>query len=130
MAEGFARALLGDSWEVYSAGSRPAGFIALETFQVMREKGVDISGQYSKGLSEIPKGAYDVVVTMGCGDACPHIPARIRQDWAIPDPMGCHISIYRQVRDLIEEKVRSLLSSIINQEKADKSFSAGSEYRL
>lgn len=125
MAEGFARTFLGDSCDVYSAGSRPAGFITLETIQVMREKGVDISGQYSKGLSEIPKGAYDAVVTMGCGDACPHIPGRIRQDWSIPDPIGCDISVYRQVRDLIEKKVHSLLA-LMTEAESDTSSDSGS----
>ncbi|MHA2611165.1 MAG: arsenate reductase ArsC [bacterium JZ-2024 1] len=108
MAEGFARKLVGDKYEVYSAGSRPAGFVAPLAIEVMKEKGIDISGQYSKGLDAIPPGPYEIVVTMGCGDDCPYVPAKTRIEWKIPDPIGCDISFYRAVRDLIEENILSL----------------------
>lgn len=110
MAEGFARHFFGDAVEVYSAGSRPAGFVAPLTIEVMRECGIDIRHQYSKSLQEVPAGPYDVVATMGCGDACPWIPATHRLEWEIPDPISLGPEVYRAVRDTIKEKVRSLSS--------------------
>ncbi|MFN4182474.1 MAG: arsenate reductase ArsC, partial [bacterium] len=88
-----------------------AGFVAPLAIEVMNEKGIDISGQYSKGVEEIPRGPYEIVVTMGCGDDCPYFPAKTRIEWKIPDPIGCDISFYRAVRDMIEENIRALFSS-------------------
>lgn len=113
MAEGFARALAGKNWEVQSAGSHPAGFISQETIAVMREAGVDISGQSSKGLDQIPKQTYDVVVTMGCDPAlCEKIPAENRYDWPIPDPMGHPLDTFRSVRELIRSHLLELFREL------------------
>jgi len=112
IAEGFARALGGNSVKAFSAGSRPAGFVALKAIEVMAEKGIDISGQSSKGLSDLPNQEFDAIVTMGCGDACPSLPAKHRLDWQIPDPIGKPIEFFREVRDQIEAEVKSLITSL------------------
>ena len=78
----------------------------------MREKGVDISGQRSKGFDELPHAMFDYVVTMGCGDACPTVSARKRLDWQIPDPKGNPPGFFRQTRDLIAEQVQELIREI------------------
>ena len=75
----------------------------------MSEKGYDLNTHASKGLDDIPKDGYDHVVTMGCGDECPWIPARNRADWDIPDPKHMEPNEFGGVRDLIEKKVLELL---------------------
>lgn len=110
MAEGFAKHLGKGKWEVYSAGSRPAGFVAPLAVEVMKEKGIDISGHYSKSVEELPLKKFDYVVTMGCGDTCPFVPAKQRIDWQIADPIGSPIGFFRQVRDEIEAKIKALLA--------------------
>lgn len=109
MAEGFARHLGLPGLVVYSAGSHPAGFVAPGAIEVMKEKGIDISRHYSKGIGEIPLIEFDILVTMGCGDSCPVVNAKQRIDWQIPDPIGRSSEFFRQVRDEIEAKVRTLL---------------------
>ena len=78
----------------------------------MREVGYDLSTHRSKSLAEIPAGEYDAAVTMGCGDACPTVRAKSRQDWEIPDPREMGPDEFRGVRDLIETKVRDLLTRL------------------
>ncbi len=112
MAEGFARAYGPQDLVVFSAGSRPAGFVAEEAVEGMREKGIDISRHESKGLSKLPLMEFDYVVTMGCGDACPLVPAKHRIEWQIPDPIGRGIEYFRQVRDDLEAKIRDLLNKM------------------
>ena len=105
MAEGFARAL---GIEAASAGSNPSGQINPRTIAVMAEKGISLAGQRSKSLQEIPQGEWDYVVTMGCGDACPWVPARRREDWDLPDPKDLDDAGFRAVRDEIEARVKAL----------------------
>jgi protein-tyrosine-phosphatase len=112
MAEGFARAYGPENLVAYSAGSAPAGFVAREAIEGMKEKGIDISRHWSKGVRDLPVEEFDVVVTMGCGDFCPAVKAKRRLDWQIPDPIGRGIEFFRQVRDDLEEKVRNLLQVI------------------
>ena len=112
MAEGFARHLGGRDIEAFSCGSSPAGFVARQAIAVMREKGIDISRHFSKGLGEIPQKHFDYVVTMGCGDACPVVAGKNRIEWRIADPIGRSDDFFRQVRDEIEVKVREWLESI------------------
>ena len=107
MAEGFARAL---GIEAASAGSKPSGQINPRTLAVMAEKNISLAGQRSKSLQEIPPGEWDYVVTMGCGDACPWVPARHREDWDLPDPKDLEEAGFRAVRDEIEARVRKLLA--------------------
>ena len=111
MAEAFARMHGGAKVEAASAGSSPAGRVNPRAVEAMREKGYDLSTHRSKSLDEI-KGNWDAVVTMGCGDACPWIPAPLREDWDLPDPRDMRPDEYRGVRDDIEQRVIELLRRI------------------
>jgi arsenate reductase len=111
MAEGFAKKLAGDKFEVYSAGSKPAGFVHPEAIAAMKEIGIDISQQYSKGFQQVPKG-LDYVITMGCGEDCPLIAAKKREDWQIRDPIGQTLEVFRAVRDDLGQQVQDFLASI------------------
>ena len=108
MAEGFARAV---GAEAYSAGSRPSGRVNPRAVAFMKEKGIDLGVHASKGLTDLPDGTWDGVVTMGCGDACPHVPARNRLDWDLPDPKDLSDEGFRAVRDRIEALVADLVES-------------------
>jgi arsenate reductase len=112
MAEAFARLLAADVIEAYSAGSRPSGEVNPTAIQSMRELGYNLTEQRSKALSEIPLVKYDYVITMGCGDECPFIPATHHEDWNIPDPKQMPLDEFRRVRDLIRERVETLAISI------------------
>jgi len=109
MAEAFARIHGGDKIEAYSAGSRPSGKINPKAIRTMKEIGYDLSKHRSKSLSEIPDIEFDFVATMGCGDECPFLRAKQREDWNIPDPKELPRSEFRAVRDLIENKVKEIL---------------------
>lgn len=109
IAEAFARQYGGARVQAFSAGSQPRGSIDPGAVATMQERGIDISAQASKGLTDLPQVTWDAIVTMGCGDACPHVPARRRVDWQIPDPARQPSEIYRQVRDAIEAAVKELL---------------------
>ena len=111
MAEAFAR-LQGDDVEVYSAGSRPSGQVNLNAIKFMREAGYDLTQHESKSLLEIPDIEYDFVATMGCGDECPYVKAKRRVDWDIPDPKNTAADEFREIRDLIETKVRQVLREL------------------
>lgn len=111
MAQGFARALGGERVEARSGGSKPLGHLLPEAVQVMREKGIDISREPSKGFDEPwVRHECDLVVTMGCGDdACPAFIGKRIIDWDLPDPKGQPVEAFRAVRDDIEARVRTLL---------------------
>ena len=110
MAEAFARIHGADRVEAYSAGSRPSGQVNQKAVEAMRELGYDLSQHKSKSLEEIPDVQYDFVATMGCGDECPFIRAKQREDWDIPDPKAMAPDEFRKVRDLIENKVKAVVS--------------------
>jgi len=112
MAEGFARAIGGDGVVAWSAGSRPSGEVNPRAIRLMAEKGVSLEGQRSKGLDDLPPLAWDWIVTMGCGDACPNLPARHRADWDLPNPKDLDDVGFRAVRDRIEAGVRELLQTL------------------
>ena len=109
MAEGFARKRGAGRIEVSSAGSRPSGQVDPRALRFMRERGVDLTAQRSKGLDQLPAGPWDLIVTMGCGDACPNLPARHRRDWDLPDPKDLDDDGFRAVRDRIERLVGGLV---------------------
>lgn len=114
MAEGFARAVAGGAVEVASAGSRPSGRVNPRAITFMAEKGVDIAAHESKSLDNLPPGAtWDWIVTLGCGDACPHVPARHRLDWDLDDPKKMPDDGFRAVRDEIERRVRALIDEAV-----------------
>jgi protein-tyrosine-phosphatase len=112
IAEAFARMHGGDQVVAFSAGSRPSGRVNPRAVEAMRERGYDLGSHTSKSLAEIPDVDFDAAVTMGCGDACPLVRARRREDWAIPDPRDMSPEQFRAVRDLIEQKVKTLLESL------------------
>jgi protein-tyrosine-phosphatase len=115
MAEAFARRLGGPGVIAQSAGSRPSGVVNPRAVAAMREVGYDLALHSSKSLAEVaPSGTppFDVLVTMGCGDACPWVPAARREDWQIPDPKAMEPAEFARVRDLIEMRVRELLAPL------------------
>lgn len=115
MAEAFAKAFGKGEIEVYSAGSHPSSTIDPLVIKVMKEKGIDLSGNRPRGLNDLPPIEMDYLVTMGCEETCPAIPAKKIIEWEIPDPKGKSIDVFREVRDLIEDKVRGLLKEIESQ---------------
>lgn len=112
MAEAFARAYGDGQVEAYSAGSKPSGRVNPMAREVMMELGYDMGGQVSKPLEALPDVEFDALVTMGCGEKCPLVPARRREDLEIPDPKAMPLDGFRAVRDLIEEKVKALLDDL------------------
>jgi len=115
MAQAFATIHGGPEVEAYSAGSRPSGKINPKAVESMRELGYDLTAHHSKSLDQIPAGPYDAAVTMGCGDACPNVMARLREDWEIPDPRDMPPEQFRVVRDLIGTKVKELLGKLCGE---------------
>jgi len=112
MAQGFAEAFGREKVEVYSAGSSPSSAIDPLVIDVMKEKGVDLSAKRPKGLNDLPPIEMDYLITMGCEETCPAVLAKQVIEWQIPDPKGKPIEVFRQVRDLIEQKVKSILEEI------------------
>lgn len=114
MAEALANHLGKGRVRAWSAGSAPLGTIIPETYDVMREKGLSLDGQWSKGLRDISTKDMDVVVEMGCEVACPVPPDFSGRlvEWDIADPYGHDLEFFRSVRDLIEQKVAGLLSEL------------------
>jgi arsenate reductase (thioredoxin) len=112
MAAGFARALGGDQVEVLSAGSAPKDSINPVAVEAMREVGIDISDQQPKILTPESVQQSDVVITMGCGDACPYYPGKRYEDWALDDPAGQGIEAVRLIRDEIKSRMEVLLQDI------------------
>jgi arsenate reductase (thioredoxin) len=127
MAEGFAKNLLKELKgfydqnrfiHIYSAGTHPAYEVNPSAVTAMQEKGIDISSQYPKTLSEIP-GSIDILISMGCGVDCPHVPSKYRNDWQIEDPVGMPADFFRKVRDIIEGKVNNLIKTILDSKSIE-----------
>jgi protein-tyrosine-phosphatase len=112
MAQGFAEALGQGELEVYSAGSRPSSSIDPMVIEVMKEKGIDLSTKRSKGSNDLPSIEMDYLITMGCEETCPAVLTKKVIEWEIPDPKGKSLDTFRNIRDIIEEKVRTLLKKI------------------
>jgi protein-tyrosine-phosphatase len=111
MAQGFAEALGREKVEVYSAGSRLSQQIDPLVIEVMKEKGIDLSGKRPKGLNDLPPIEMDYLITMGCEETCPAVAARKVIEWDIPDPKGKSFNVFREVRDMTEEKVKTFLKN-------------------
>jgi protein-tyrosine-phosphatase len=112
MAEAFARLHGSDVVEAYSSGSRPSGLVNPKAVAAMKDKGVDLTTHKSKGLNELPSVEWEHVITMGCGDECPFLPAKHLDDWALQDPKHMEPAEFNQVRDEIERRVLELLGTI------------------
>lgn len=112
MAEAFARIHGGDRVEAVSAGSRPSGRVNPKAVEAMREVGYDLTTHTSKGLDDFNGQEFYAAVTMGCGDECPLVLAKHRLEWEIPDPRNMTPEQFRDVRDLIETKVKVLIQSL------------------
>ena len=111
MAEAFARMYGSDAVEALSAGSAPSGRINPKAMRFMAELGYDLAAHVSKSLDQID-GEFDAVVTMGCGDRCPWVSAKRREDWQLPDPRDMDDVGYRAVRDEISARVKQLLATL------------------
>ncbi len=113
MSQAFAKMLGGNSVEAYSAGSKPSGIVNPKAIAAMKELNYDLSKHDSKSLKEVEVFApFDAVVTMGCGDACPWMPAKKFIDWEIPDPKYLEPAAFNTIRDLIRDKVKELLQTV------------------
>ncbi len=113
MAQAFARIHGGERIETYSAGSKPSGAVNPRAIEAMRERGYDLSTHTSKSLGDLPPDVeWDFVATMGCGDECPLLRARRREDWNLPDPKHLTPEEFRRVRDEIESRVIALLKTL------------------
>jgi arsenate reductase (thioredoxin) len=113
MAAGWLRHLAGDAVEVRSAGSAPADRINPAAVEAMREVGVDITDQEPTILAYDTVRSSDVIVTMGCGDACPFFPGRRYEDWQVADPAGRGVDAVRPIRDEIRTRVEVLLAELL-----------------
>jgi len=112
MAMGFFQHLAGDGAVARSGGSEPGNAVNPAAVEVMRERGIDISGESPKPWTDEIVRAADVVVTMGCGDACPIFPGKRYLDWKLDDPAGQGVDAVRRIRDEIEQHVRALLAEL------------------
>jgi len=113
MAAGFMEHHGAGKVEVLSAGSAPKDSINPIAVQVMAERSIDIAGRTPKVLTHDSVQASDVVITMGCGDACPFYPGKRYEDWVLEDPAGKDIDTVRRIRDEIESRVKTLLSELL-----------------
>ncbi len=112
MAAGWLRHLSGGGVDVFSGGSDPGSDINAAAVEAMAEVGIDISSEYPKPWTDEIARAADVIVTMGCGDACPVFPGKRYEDWELTDPAGQPIEVVRQVRDAIGAHVRELVAGL------------------
>jgi arsenate reductase (thioredoxin) len=112
MAAGWLRHLAGDAVEVRSAGSEPADQVNPAAVQAMREVGIDITAETPKKLEWEAAEASDVIITMGCGDACPIFPGKRYEDWKLDDPAGKGVDAVRPIRDDIRARVQALLADL------------------
>ena len=113
MSQAFAIMHGGDNIEAYSAGSKPSGIVNPKAIAAMKELGYNLSKHDSKSVEEVKQYApFDAVLTMGCGDACPWMPAKKFIDWQIPDPKHMEPKAFNEVRDLIEQRVKEVLAEL------------------
>ena len=112
MALGFFTRLAGDRATGWSGGSEPGNEINLAAIAAMAERGIDIAGEYPKPWTDEVVRAADVVITMGCGDACPIFPGTRYENWDLHDPAGLDVADVRPIRDELERRVHRLLDQI------------------
>jgi arsenate reductase len=112
MALGFFQHFAGDAAVGWSGGSEPGSDINPVAIQAMKERGIDISGEFPKPWTDETVRAADAVISMGCGDACPIFPGKHYEEWELEDPAGQDLESVRAIRDQIEERVRTLLAQL------------------
>ncbi len=112
MAAGWLRHLAGDRVEVFSGGSNPADQVNPAAVEVMAEVGIDIAGEQPQPWTDEVVRAADVIVSMGCGDACPVYPGTRREEWELVDPAGAPVAVVREVRDQIRAHVEELIGTL------------------
>jgi arsenate reductase len=115
MAAAFLTHLAGDRIEVRSAGSSPADSINPSVVEALKEVGIDISNEQPKVLTTSAVEQSDVVITMGCGDACPFFPGKRYLDWVLPDPAGQGVAFVRPIRDQIKKLVEELIPTLTSK---------------
>lgn len=115
MAEAFANIYGQNTVKAYSSGSKPSGVVNPKAIASMSDVGYDLSVHASKSLDDIPDIDYEYAITMGCGDECPLVKARHRQDWQIPDPKHMDTTEFAKVRDLIKSNVCKLIEDIASE---------------
>ena len=113
MAAGYLKYLAGEQIDVLSAGSEPADEVNPVAVQAMSEKGIDISSEVPTLLADSAVREADVVITMGCGDACPFYPGKRYEDWVLDDPAGRNLEQVRPIRNEIEARVRRLVAQLL-----------------
>lgn len=118
MAAALLRSMAGDRIDVRSAGTEPADQINPVAVAAMAELGIDITTAAPEVLSSDAVQVSDVVITMGCGDACPYFPGVSYRDWALPDPAGQPLSTVRAIRDDIAARVRALIAELTDGQQA------------
>ncbi|GAA3660283.1 hypothetical protein GCM10022237_20290 [Nocardioides ginsengisoli] len=113
MAAGYLRRLAGDRVDVLSAGSQPADQVNPVAVAAMAEEGIDIASRQPQVLTEGAVREADVVITMGCGDACPFFPGKRYEDWVLDDPAGQDLAAVRPIRDAIRDRVQVLVAELL-----------------
>jgi arsenate reductase len=126
MALGFFQALAGDNAVAWSGGSEPGNELNASVVAAMAERGIDISHEFPKPWTDETVRAADVVITMGCGDACPIFPGKRYEDWELDDPPGLDPTAVRPIRDEIERRVRQLLTEVGLADRASQPTHAAS----
>ncbi len=112
IAEAFAKIYGKDVIKSYSSGSKPSGIVNKKAIATMKEVGYDLTSHNSKSLTEIPDVEYEYAITMGCGDECPYVKAKYRDDWKIDDPKHMNAKDFANIRDIIKDKVINLINTI------------------
>jgi arsenate reductase len=114
MAAGYLHHLVGDRVQVLSAGSAPADAVNPVAVHAMAEEGIDLRNAQPKVLTDAAVQTADVVITMGCGDACPFYPGKRYEDWKLDDPAGQGIGAVRPIRDEIKQRVEQLVADLLD----------------
>ena len=112
MAEAFGRIHGGNKVQAFSAGSQASGVINPKAIEAMREVGYDLNQHQSVSVDQFKNDEFEYVISMGCGDDCPFVPAKVREDWLIPDPKHLSKKEFNVIRDYIEIKVKQLIDSL------------------
>ena len=114
MAEAFAKINNGGQYNIQSAGSRPSGAVNPKAINSMARVGYDLNTHHSKGIETLPMDGVEAMISMGCGDACPQVPAKQRIEWEIADPKDMDNEEFDKVRDIIQAKVENFLENLDN----------------